>query len=86
MKIILNRTRRPRERYTLIDEPMGGADETPNHVTNRFSVANGRDRGNGYQGYSSILYFLSKPWIPKSAKENCIKELNKLGYMNLNYK
>lgn len=63
MKIILNKTKNSRDRYTLINKGMGGFGLPENHPNNMYSVINGVDRGNGYQGYMSIDYFLSCDYL-----------------------
>jgi len=60
MKIILNKTRKSSERYTLISGSMGCYGTPPNHVNNFLEVVGGIDRGNGYQSYSSVSYFLEE--------------------------
>ena len=79
MKYILNKTRKSSDRKTLINEPMGCYGLPKSHANYYLSIATGIDRGLGYQGYSSVSYFL----------ENCkdegirdkIKEIVKtLGY------
>lgn len=72
MKLILNNTKSSSDRYTLIDGSMGCAGEPTNHVNHKFSVANGIDRGRGYQGYSSVSYFLKQDHVPKEAKAKII--------------
>lgn len=61
MKIILNKTRFPHYRYTLIRDGrgMGGAGEPVGHYSHEWVIANGRDCGRGYQGYMSVDYALS---------------------------
>jgi len=81
MKVILNKTRNGSERYILISGSMGSAGElitSPNH---KFEIANGIDRGNGYQGYSAVTYFLSsESCAPIDAKNKCKEILKSLGY------
>lgn len=60
MKIILNKTRKSSERYTLITGRMGCASLPFNHANWHLQVVNGIDMGLGYQGYSSVSYFLEK--------------------------
>jgi hypothetical protein len=59
-KIILNRTTRASERYTLINNGrgMGGAGKDRAHYLRNWCVVSGVDRGNGYQGYYSIDHVL----------------------------
>ena len=80
MKIILNKTNRPMDRYTLVSDSMGCAGEPENHPSHKYSVANGVDRGNGYQGYTSIDYFLTQEYVPQDVKNNLRKTLVNLGY------
>lgn len=70
MKIILNKTKIASERYTLMSGSMGNYGEPNNHANNHFEVCNGIDRGNGYQGYSSVSYFLKEmSYAPQEAKD-----------------
>jgi hypothetical protein len=81
MKTILNKTTKTRERYTLINESMGNCNEPNNSPTHKYSIANGIDRGNGYQGYMSIDYFLTIDYISNDIKNNLKKILVSLGYL-----
>jgi hypothetical protein len=72
-KILLNSTTQVRDRYYLIDGNMGNAGEPENHVNHYYQIANGIDRGNGYQGYSSVSYFLTLDYIPQAAKDRVRK-------------
>jgi hypothetical protein len=47
---------------------MGCAGMPPNHANHKYQIANGIDKGNGYQGYMSVSYFLSADYIPTEAK------------------
>lgn len=76
MKIILNKTKISGDRYTLINDGMGGFGLPENHYQNKFSIANGVDRGHGYQGYMSIDYFLKCNYIESELKEKVKKLLN----------
>lgn len=81
MKITLNKTRSSQERFILINGSMGCANDPNYWPTYKFEIANGIDRGNGYQCYMNLTYALKDcAWFPKEAKENLIKELKKLGY------
>lgn len=81
MKKILNKTTSTRDRYTLIDEGMGSHGNPAHYPTHAYSVANGSDRGNGYQGYSSITYALKEcQWFPEDARANLIQTLKELGF------
>ena len=82
MKIILNVTRKSSERYTLIDEPMGCCGEPITSATHRYSIANGVDRGAGYQGYQSVDYFLKCEYISDNLKKHLKDVLISLGYKN----
>ena len=68
MKIQLTKSKSSRDRYYLVDGSMGGYGETANHANNHFEIVNGIDRGNGYQGYMSVSYFLENKYIPEEAK------------------
>lgn len=81
MLIPLNKSRSSRDRYYLINQSMGNAGSPANAPENSYSVVNGIDRGNGFQGYMSIPYCLKEcKYFPEDAKQNLIKELQKLGY------
>lgn len=56
-------------RYYIIGEPMGGYGEKENHANNFVSIANGIDRGNGYQGYTAISYFINQKSVSEEAKQ-----------------
>jgi hypothetical protein len=81
MKYILNKTTNSRDRYTLIKEGMGGAGDPKHYPTHLYSVANGVDRGNGYQGYESITYALKEDkFFPEEARRNLIEALDSIGF------
>lgn len=75
-KIQLTKSKSSQERYYLINEGMGGYGEKANHANNHYSVVNGIDRGNGYQGHMAISYFLTLNYIPATAK-NLVKKILK---------
>jgi len=75
MKMPLTHSRSSRERYYLIYGSMGSYGCPTNHANHKYQVANGIDKGNGYQGYSSVSYFLTQPDIPQHVKNNLIKFL-----------
>lgn len=80
LKVSLTTSRSSRDRYYLIKDNsgMGGGGAPVNHYSRLFVVVNGVDRGNGYQGYSSIDYMLSdKSELPEHAKRK-IKRLLKI--------
>ena len=79
MNVILVKTKHPRDRYRLISGPMGSAVTAANHANNRFQIVEGIDRGNGYQGYMSISYFLTLTYVPQSAKNMVIDICKKHG-------
>ena len=76
-KISLTHSRSSRDRYYLITGSMGCYGTPVNHVNNEYSIANGIDKGNGYQGYMSVSYFLTLEHIPQSAKNKVIEICNK---------
>jgi len=83
VKKILNNTRRSYDRYTLIDGHMGSSGCPAGHANHVFEIGCGIDRGNGYQGYCSIDYFMFSPDWPSGAleaRENLKKILKELGY------
>lgn len=72
MKLALTNSKSSRERYYLINGSMGSYGEPANHANHKYKIANGIDKGNGYQGYISVSYFLSLEYIPASAKNKLI--------------
>jgi len=76
MNQILVKTRIARERYRIIDGSMGSCGTPTNHVNNKYEIAEGIDRGNGYQGYMSVSHFLTLDYVPNSAK-NAVREICK---------
>lgn len=81
MKAILNKTRNSSERYTLISGSMGSYGEPSDSPNHKFEIASGINRGNGYQGYMAVSYFLSSDsYAPEEAKQKCMKILRKIGY------
>lgn len=77
MKLLLNKTRRSSVRFYLIDGSMGSYGEPANHANHKYQVANGIDRGHGYQGYMAISYALNEcTYLPAEAKAK-IKEVLK---------
>jgi len=73
MKILLTHSKSSSKRYYLVSGSMGNAGESVNHVNNHFQIVNGIDRGNGYQGYIAVSYFLTLDYIPQSAKDKVMK-------------
>jgi len=65
---ILNKTTCHRNRYRLIPGSQGNYGELEGHPNHRYVVVNGVDRGNGYQGYTSVSYFLTSSLFPAAAK------------------
>lgn len=83
MKVQLTHSKSSRERYYLIQGQMGSAGESRNHVNHHAEIANGIDRGNGYQGYMAVSYFLKLEYIPQSAKNIVINFCKKNNYSYL---
>ena len=79
-KIILNKTRKTNDRYTLLNLGMGGAGDPYYYPTHSHCVAQGMDRGNGYQGYMSITFFLNDESHPIEVKEKLISILKTCNY------
>lgn len=75
MKMQLTYSKSSRERYYLIDGGMGCAGEPANHANHKYQIANGIDKGRGYQGYISVSYFLQQTFIPQHAKTKVINLL-----------
>jgi DNA-directed RNA polymerase subunit RPC12/RpoP len=79
--MILNKTIKHRDRYKVIPGSQGSYGDPDYYPTHKYTIANGIDRGNGYQGYSSITYFLTEmEYAPIEAKTNLKKFLKKKGY------
>ena len=76
-KIKLNSTTRVRGRLYLIRDGrgMGGAGSPAGHYANAWVVAQGQDRGNGYQSYMAVDYALAQEWVPAEAKALIRKRL-----------
>jgi len=80
--MILNKTKFHRERYQIVKGSMDSYGEEFGHPNYHYEIVNGIDRGNGYQGYMSVSYFLKNEYgyIPKEAIENCKRFLKRKGY------
>ncbi len=70
--MILNKTKSASDRYQIIPERMGCHGMPANHANHKYSIANGVDRGNGFQGYTSISYFLTQDFISQEIKNKVI--------------
>lgn len=77
MKIQLTKSISSRERYYLVNGSQGNAGDPKNHANHYYHIVNGIDRGNGYQGYISVSYFLTLDYIPQSAKNKVISMCKK---------
>ncbi len=80
MKIQLTKSKSSRDRYYLVRGSMGNIGTKSSHANNHFEIVNGIDRGNGYQGYQSVDYFLNCEYIPNDAKIKVREILNEYGY------
>jgi len=80
MKRILNKTKNSSERYTLISGSMGNHGEPETSPNHRFCVANGVNRGNGYQGYTAVNYFFTQDYIAQEIKDELKRVLISYGY------
>jgi len=78
--LILNSTRKPRERYRIVNGGMGYYKDPQDSPNYKYHIAIGIDRGNGYQGSMSIEYFLKEEKPPLLARVNLIKFLKAEGY------
>ncbi len=78
--MILNKTKKHRDRYRVINGKMGSHGQSPNSPNHKYEIVNGIDNGNGYQGYSAVSYFLTKEDAPQEAKDNLIDFLLVRGY------
>jgi hypothetical protein len=65
---------------------MGSAGESDNHPSHKVEIANGIDKGNGYQGYMNISYFFQQDYIPQETKIECARILKSLGYSDFTSK
>jgi hypothetical protein len=72
MKLQLTTSKSSRDRYYLVNGSMGSYGCSGNHVNNQYEIVNGIDKGNGYQGYTSVSYFLTQEHIPNEAKQKVI--------------
>lgn len=77
MKVQLTHSKSSRDRYYLIPGQMGNYGCAENHVNHKYQIANGIDKGNGYQGYMAVSYFLTQEYIPQAAKNKVIAILTK---------
>lgn len=71
-KIILNKTRKHNDRYTLINNGrgMGGYGQAPDHYLCNWFVATGFDHPeSGYPSHTSIDYFLTLGYVPEEVKD-----------------
>jgi hypothetical protein len=77
MTVILNKTKRASERFRLLRGSMGSYKLPEGHPNHRWQIAHGADRGNGYQGYMALSYFLTAPlpWVPDEARQAARKAL-----------
>lgn len=85
-KIILNKTRYPHERLTLLNDGrgMGGAGKPKGHYSHAWQVACGRDTGHGYQGYMAVDYALdatATPWVSEDVRQNIRNALKAEGFV-----
>lgn len=71
--MILNKTQNSGDRYRIIPGSKGCHGCPANHANHKFEIANGVDRGNGYQGYTSISYFLTQEFISQDIKDKVIR-------------
>ena len=79
MKIQLTKSKSSRDRYYLVSGSMGNYGSASNHANNHFEIVNGIDRGNGYQGYQSVDYFLKCDYMPETAKQKVRQILKQKG-------
>ena len=81
MAIILNKTTKHLDRYYLINGCMGCYGEPESSPNHKYEIANGVNRGYGYQGYMSVTYALSnESYMPKEVKNTLISILKLKGY------
>jgi hypothetical protein len=78
--MILNKTTRASDRYRIIPGHMGNYGDPATSPNHSYQIAFGVDRGNGYQGYMSVTYFLECDHVPQEAKSRCKSFLRSLGY------
>lgn len=84
MKLQLTNSKSSRDRYYLVSGSMGNYGCVENHVNNQYQIVNGIDKGNGYQGYTSVSYFLTQDYIPKEAKQKVIDFCKQKGLIYTN--
>lgn len=79
--MVLNRTRKHQDRYQIVPGSMGNSADPKHWPTHRYEIVSGIDRGNGFQGYTNLTYFLTEcPGVPAEAKRACRKFLENRGY------
>jgi hypothetical protein len=80
--MILNKTKSHRDRYRILDGNMGNHGDPKDWPTHKYHIANGIDRGGGYQGSMSVTYFFSEEarYVPEEARKNAIRFLLANGY------
>jgi hypothetical protein len=78
--IILNKTRKHRERYRIVNGGMGYYKDPKDSPNYKYHIAIGVNRGNGYQGAMSIEYFFNEEKPPFFARVNAIEFLIAEGY------
>jgi hypothetical protein len=70
--VILNTTKKPRERYRIIPGSMGNADDPPDSPNHYYYIVMGINRGKGYQSCMSVSHFLNGyEDVPEEAKRKC---------------
>lgn len=82
IKIKLNTTTKSSQRYYLLNQSQGSYNTPAYYPNHCYCVVSGSDRGNGYQGYYSIDYFLTSDLFDVELKKNLIFHLENLGYQS----
>jgi hypothetical protein len=78
--MILNKTKKASERYTVYRSGQGNFLDPKYYPTHQYCVVTGVNRGNGYQGYMSLTYALKNEMMPEEAIKNLIAFLIDKGY------
>jgi hypothetical protein len=78
--MILNKTRKSRERYRIIEDGMGFYKDPKDSPNYKYRIVVGVNRGNGYQSAMSVEYFFKNENPPFLARVNAIQFLKDEGY------
>jgi len=76
--MILNRTRKTRDRYTVVGGSMGCHGMANGHANHHYEIRNGNP--SNPSGIMSVSYFLTLDYVPQEAKDNLRKFLTDRGF------